>query len=210
MLESEVILDLKNKYGPVFTADIKGLTIAFRELTFAEFDYIALLQESQEGSTVDSEDEIIRLSVVYPENFNIERLQAGVVSSLAQEILDASGFSNAKTAKSILDQKRAESTQVRSLMKAFVLATISTYKPEDLDQMTYSQLAERVALSERIIEITQNMHGVQPNELKLELIDPEEEQDKKKKSAARHNMSKTEGAADYEDPIAQKLWGMQR
>ena len=154
MLESEVILDLKNKYGPVFTAEIKGLTIAFRELTFAEFDYIALLQESQEGSTVDSEDEIIRLSVVYPENFNIERLQAGVVSSLAQEILDASGFSNAKTAKAILDQKRAESTQVRSLMKAFVLATISTYKPEDLDQMTYSQLAERVALSERIIEIT--------------------------------------------------------
>ena len=106
MLESEVILDLKNKYGPVFTADIKGLTIAFRELTFSEFDYIALLQESQEGSTVDSEDEIIRLSVVYPENFNIERLQAGVVSSLAQEILDASGFSNPKTAKAILDQKR--------------------------------------------------------------------------------------------------------
>lgn len=99
--------------------------------------------------------------------------------------------------------------QVRSLMKAFVLATISTYKPEDLDEMTYSQLAEKVALAERIIEITQNMHSIQPNDLKLELIDPEEEEEKKKRTAARHDLSKTEGAAKYDDPIAQKLWGMQ-
>ena len=208
MLDSEIVLDLKNKYGPIFTIDIKGQTVVFRELTFAEFDYIALLQESLDGSMVDSEDKIIEIAVVYPENFDINRLQAGIVSSLAQEILDASGFSNPKTAKAILDQKRNQAMQVRSLMKAFVLATISTYKPEDLDEMTYSQLAEKVALAERIIEITQNMHAIQPNDLKLELIDPEEEE-KKKRTAARHNMSKTEGAAQYDDPIAQKLWGMQ-
>jgi len=209
MLDSEIVLDLKNKYGPIFTIDIKGQTVVFRELTFAEFDYIALLQESLDGSMVDSEDKIIEIAVVYPENFDINRLQAGIVSSLAQEILDASGFSNPKTAKAILDKKRNEAMQVRSLMKAFVLATISTYKPEDLDEMTYSQLAEKVALAERIIEITQNMHAIQPNDLKLELIDPEEEEEKKKRTAARHNVSKTEGAAQYDDPIAQKLWGMQ-
>ena len=209
MLDSEIVLDLKNKYGPIFTINIKGQTVVFRELTFAEFDYVALLQQSQDGSTVDSEDKIIELAVVYPENFNIDNLQAGIVSSLAQEILDASGFSNPKTAKAILEEKRNQAMQVRSLMKAFVLATISTYKPEDLDEMTYSQLAEKVALAERIIEITQNMHAIQPNDLKLELIDPEEEEQKKKRTAARHDLSKTEGAAKYDDPIAQKLWGMQ-
>lgn len=210
MLDAEKILELKNKYGPIFTASIKGQIIVFRELKFSEFDYIALLQESQDGSTVDSEDEIIKTAVVYPEDFNVDKIQAGLVSSLAQEILDASGFSNPKTAKAILEQKRMQSMQVRSLMKAFVLATIKTYSPEDLDQMTYSQLAEKVALAERIIEITQNMHAIEPNELRLELIDPEEEEEKKKKTAARHNLSKTEGAAQYDDPIAQKLWGMNR
>lgn len=209
MLDPEIVLDLKDKYGPIFTINIKGQTVVFRELTFAEFDYVALLQQSQDGSTVDSEDKIIELAVVYPDNFNIDNLQAGIVSSLAQEILDASGFSNPKTAKAILEEKRNQAMQVRSLMKAFVLATISTYKPEDLDEMTYSQLAEKVALAERIIEITQNMHAIQPNDLKLELIDPEEEEEKKKRTAARHNLSKTEGAAKYDDPIAQKLWGMQ-
>lgn len=208
MLDPEIVLDLKDKYGPIFTINIKGQTVVFRELTFAEFDYVALLQQSQDGSTVDSEDKIIELAVVYPDNFNIDNLQAGIVSSLAQEILDASGFSNPKTAKAILEEKRNQAMQVRSLMKAFVLATISTYKPEDLDEMTYSQLAEKVALAERIIEITQNMHAIQPNDLKLELTDPEEEE-KKKRTAARHNLSKTEGAAKYDDPIAQKLWGMQ-
>jgi len=207
MLDSDLVLSLKLKYGNIFTTEVKNQTIIFRELTFSEFDDIALLQNLEDGSSVDSEDQIIATAVVYPEDFNINKMQAGLVSSLAQEILDASGFSNPKTAKTILQQKRDQSTQVRSLMKAFVLATISTYKPEDLDEMTYSQLAEKVALSERIIEITQNMHGVQPNQLKLELIDPQEEEEKKKTTAARHNLSKTEGAANYDDPIAQKLWG---
>jgi hypothetical protein len=92
-------------------------------------------------------------------------------------------------------------------MKAFVLATISAYKPEDLDNLTYSQLAEKVAIAEKIIEITQSMHGIQPNNLKLELIDPEEEEEKQKSMEAKHDLAKGPGAAGLNDPIAQKLWG---
>lgn len=92
-------------------------------------------------------------------------------------------------------------------MKAFVLATISTYSPEDLEQMTFSQLAEKVAMAEKIIEIKQGINGLESTNLKLELIDPEEEEEKEKLRAARHNMSKMPGAAEYDDPIARKLWG---
>lgn len=92
-------------------------------------------------------------------------------------------------------------------MKAFVLATISAYTPEDLDALTYSQLAEKVALAEKIIEITQAMHGIPSNDLKLELIDPEEELEKQNAKAAKHDMAKMPGAAGINDPIAQKLWG---
>ena len=41
-------------------------------------------------------------------------------------------------------------------MKAFVLATITSYSVDELDEMTFSQLAEKVALSEKIIEIKQD------------------------------------------------------
>ena len=208
MLTSKEILDIKKKYGPVFSAEIKGQEVLFRELTFSEFDEIADLQDLEDGSSVDSEDAIIATAVVYPEDFDIDRLPAGLVSSLARQILDVSGFSSPKSAKQILEEKRTNAEQVRSLMKAFVLATIKTYTPEELDHMTFAQLAERVALSEKIIEITQAMHGIEPNNLKLQLIDPEEEEEKQKRTAARHDASKTEGAAGYNDPIAQKLWGM--
>ncbi len=121
--------------------------------------------------------------------------------------MNFSGFKSPRIAKQILEQKREDAGQVRGLMKAFVLATISAYTPEDLDNLTYSQLAEKVALAEKIIEITQTMNGLQPNDLKLELIDPEEEKEKEQSKAARHDMAKMPGAAGINDPIAQKLWG---
>jgi homoaconitase/3-isopropylmalate dehydratase large subunit len=93
-------------------------------------------------------------------------------------------------------------------MKAFVLATIHTDTPEFLDSLTYSQLAARVALAEKIIEVQQAIHAIEPTDVTLQIIDPEEEKQKQEKTAARHNSSKSDGAASYNDPIAQKLWGM--
>ena len=100
-------------------------------------------------------------SIVHPEDFDINQIPPGAVSSLCEEIIQFSGFSSPKVAKMILEQKREKASSVRSLMKAFVLATITTYSPEDLDKMTFSQLAEMVALSEKIIEIKQNIKEIQ-------------------------------------------------
>jgi hypothetical protein len=50
------------------------------------------------------------------------------------------------------------------------------------------------------------MNGIEPTNMSLELIDPEEEEIKAKQKAARHNLSRKEGEAEYDDPIAQKLW----
>jgi len=208
-MEPQLLYELKKKYGSVFAVNLKGQEVLFRELTFNEFDKITEYKNSEGASSTDAEDLIISSAVVYPEDFNFEKFPPGLISSLAQQIIDFSGFYSAKIAKQVLELKREQAGQVRSLMKAFVLATINTYSPEDLDSMTFSQLAERVAISEKIIEIQQGINGVQPTNLTLQLIDPEEEEQKQKMSAARHNLSKKVGEAVYEDPIAQKLWGMQ-
>lgn len=92
-------------------------------------------------------------------------------------------------------------------MKAFVLATIHTDSPEFLDSLTFSQLAERVALAEQIINVHQAILAIESTDVKLSLIDPEEERQKIAQSAARHEASKPQGAAGFNDPIAQKLWG---
>jgi hypothetical protein len=207
MIDSEVFLELKLKYGPLYSVSVKGIDLLFRELTFSEFDKIDKLQDSGDFSSADAEDYILECTIVYPENFNVNKIPAGAVSSLSQEILDASGFSSARTAKRILEQKRIKASEVRSLMKAFVLATIHTYSPEDLDDMTFSQLSERVALAEKIIEVQQSVYGIELTNVKLDLIDPEEEALKEQIIAAQHDAKRKEGEARYNDPIAQKLLG---
>jgi hypothetical protein len=108
----------------------------------------------------------------------------------------------------VMEEKRAEASEVRSLMKAFVLATISAYTPEDLDNLTYPKLAEKVALSEKIMEIKQAILAIESTNVSIQLIDPQEELEKQNQKVENFNKSRKDGEAKYDDPIAQKLWGM--
>jgi hypothetical protein len=209
MISSELLYELKKKYGSLFQTSIKKQSIVFRELTFSEFDKISEYQLSKDYTSVDIEDFITKSAVVYPFDFNSDLYRAGEISSLSEEILEESGFSSPAKAKNVLNQKRNQASEVRNLMKAFVLATISTYSADDLDNMTYTKLAENVALSEKIIEIKQSILGIQPTNVSLHLVDPEEEEEKEKDFANRFNSSRKPGEAKYEDPVAQKLWGAQ-
>jgi len=206
-MDPEQLYELKKRYGSIFSISVKNKDIFFRELTFEEYDKIVEYKNSQDHSSADVEDVILAAAVVHPSDFDVNSLSPGLISSLSQQVVDVSGFYSAKIAKDILEGKRQKANEVRSLMKAFVLATIHAYSPSDLDKMTFSQLAENVALSEKIIEIQQSINGVELSNINLQLIDPEEEILKEKASEARHNLSKKPGEANYQDPIAQKLWG---
>jgi hypothetical protein len=208
MISSELLYELKKQYGSLFQTSIKNQSIVFRELTFSEFDKISEYQLSKEYTSVDIEDFIIKSAVLYPTDFNSDKYPAGQISSLADEILDESGFSSPAKAIKVLNEKRAQASEVRNLMKAFVLATISTYSAEELDNMTYTKLSENVALSEKIIEIKQSILGIEPTNVSIQLVDPEQEQKKQKDYANRFNSSRKPGEAKYEDPVAQKLWGL--
>lgn len=209
MVTAELLYSIKKQYGSVFQTALKSQEIIFRELTFAEFDQIAQHQMSEDYSSVDIEELIISCAVVYPSDLDINKYAPGLISSLTEEILQESGFSSPRRAKQILESQREKAGEVRSLMKAFVLATISKYSPEDLDDMTFSKLAQNVALAEKIIEIKQNINGIEPTNVTLQLIDPEEEKEKEQDFAKRFNASRKDGEAVYQDPIAKKLWGGQ-
>ena len=205
-MDEQVLLELKLRYGPLYATSVKGTDLLFRELTYKEFDKFIAIQDSEGYSSADSEDYLIETCIVYPVDFNLDKIPAGAVTSIADIILETSGFSSAGTAKRILESKRQKASEVRGLMKAFVLATINTYSPEQLDEMSFSQLAERVALAEKIIEVQQAIHGIESTNVRLDLIDPEEEIKKEQQRAANYNASRKQGEAAYEDPVARKLW----
>jgi hypothetical protein len=88
MVSPSFLYDVKKRYGSVFQTSIKKQEIIFRELTFAEYDQIAQHQSDPDFSSADAEELIIKYSIVYPEGFDYNQYPAGLVSSLAEEILE--------------------------------------------------------------------------------------------------------------------------
>ena len=77
MLDADVLVQLKRKYGRLFTVAVKGFDIVFKELTFAEYDEIYSYQVSPDFSSAEAEDLILQYAIVYPENFDIYKIPAG-------------------------------------------------------------------------------------------------------------------------------------
>lgn len=201
---SEQIAKWKKEHGHIFSMQIGSTEFIFREITFNEFDEVIAFQELEDSAA--AEDFLVRLALLYPQmqQKDFDKLPAGVISSIADEVLSASGIADPKQAKSMLDDLRLQSSDVRVLMKAFVLSTMSAYREEDLDEMTFSQLAKKVVLAEQIIKINQAAFGIE-NEITLDLVDPEEEAQRAMQDKQKHAAQKKPGQAGAGDPIAQKL-----
>lgn len=198
----EDIRSWKRKHGKVFSASMAGVDFIFRALTFAEYD--SLLQVEESDGSAEAEDSAVSMGVLFPLDMDFENFPAGVVSSLSEEILEISGFGSAAYAKQLLEAQRVNVADVRGLMKSFVLATMPAYKEEELDQLTFDQMSKKVALAEQILKVHQATFGVD-NDVTLDLIDPKEEAMKQQEEAKKHSAQKKPGQAGFNDPIAQKL-----
>lgn len=222
MIGQDLITKFKYQYGEVYSVSIGKSEYVFRALTLRETD---LIDFTSEESSADAEDQAVLLGLLYPQVESLDDIPAGAITTLADEIRKVSGYGTAKYAKQLLDMKRAESTQIRGIMKAFVLATMPAYTEEDLDNLTFTNLAGKVALAEQIIQVQQAMlpAAAGDSEVKLQIVDPEEEalkaaqreakEKQKYERLAKKGMLPTtdEGGPvvkpkiKADDPIAQKL-----
>lgn len=206
MASPEQISAWKRQFDGVYSVSMRGVDYIFRALTFDEYDSIMGADES----SAEAEELIVHTTLLEPiidwSSSDVDNLPAGVITSIADEVLNISGYGDPKHAKAVLDKKRAETGDVRSLMKAFVVAVLG-YKDTELHQLNYSQLAGKVAFAEQVIEVLQAMYPLAAgqSQLRLDLIDPEEEQEKAQQEAHKHTAQKKTGQAGFNDPIAQKL-----
>ena len=154
-------------------------------------------------SSAEEEEMALDLCILHPHLESVDNLPAGVISGLAEQIYKVSGVAEPHWAKNVMDTKRQEADRVEVLMQAFILAAIPTYTPEQLENMTFTQLAERVALAEQVLKVQQA--AITSTDVKLDLVDPEEEAIQHEVAKQRHTTTRKPGQASYDDPIAQKL-----
>lgn len=202
-VQPQQITEWKLAHGEVYSVNIKGIDYIFRALRFSEYDHLSK-RTKEDWSSTDTEEYIVTSALLSHSWENIESTQAGVISVLASEIESVSGYGSPKYAKSVLDAKRAQADEVRTLMKAYVITAMPAYKDDELDELNFSQLATKLALAEQIISIKQGMmSGGGP--ITLEIVDPEEEALAEEQRKKLHQTNKSPGAAGYNDPIAQRL-----
>lgn len=192
-LTPEQIANWKTKYGAVYQMGMRNRSFVMRPLTVGE--YLSL--QSFSLSSAELEEHLVKLALLHPLDFDIDIQSAGLITTLAEEILQASGFANPQVARDVLESKRNQSNDIYMLMKAIVLSAIPSYKESELDDLTFAKLAEKVVLAEKILEIHLNINN--GSAVTLQLVDPEAEKPKKKAGPP------APGQATNDDPIAQRL-----
>lgn len=193
------IEEWKLKYDEVFQVQAGDTIFVFRALTFKEFDDMAVAVEHK--SVADLEDLIVQRAVLWPENIDWDYKSPGLITSLAEEINSVSCFgSDVSRSKEVLNEWRMKVSGTRGEMMTFVLFALQQYKVEDLEDLTFYQLAKLVAYAEKAIYLRQISEGVEIREpIRLVLYSPEE--------IEMMNQQKISdgGTATRGDPIAQRL-----
>ncbi len=197
---SAEIVELKQRYDEVSELVAGGHCILYRSISFYEFDHIAKSLTDQ-SSSVDVEDDLVKLAVVWPTNFDPDNYKPGLITVLADKIKETSCLDGeVYQAKEVLERWRDRVSGIRGEMYAFILFALTQYKAEDLDKMTFFKLSELVALSEKVIALRQLAEGVEVRvPIRLEIYTPEEMAVLGAQKVSDH------GNATVADPIAQKL-----
>lgn len=183
MISDQQRYELKTRFGNVFSAELGKKEYIFRPLTLQEYRYIiSILDDS--ATDADLEDYVVKMAVVDPPNVDLDKMKAGHVSSLADQILKISGFTDVNFLVESLENTRKELEEASYMMKAFILAAMPAYTEEDLDQLSIVLLIRKLALAEKILGVQQAASGLPPEAQILfafgspegELIDPAAEQ----------------------------------
>lgn len=212
MLSHDVIVELKAEYPEIYTASEGTQDYVFRPLLMGEFLHLS----AGILSSAEAEEYAVQQAVIWPRDFDVDKMRPGVISSIAAEILEVSAFTDPKRAKAIFEQKRDAADDVINVMKALILACFPELRITEavLHKYTFAMLAEKAALAEKIIQIRKTVYD--PNlEMALEIIDPEElaeedrrlqeEEFRRAQNPANVDGGSRAGTARADDPIAAKL-----
>lgn len=197
------IVAWKNQYGRIYSIDFGTELYIFRAITYREFVDIESCRETEGFSDLDVEELIVKSTLLFPQDLDFDSPPAGFISGLANEVFHMSGYGSPKLAISILEEKR-ERSLLRD-MKAIIITAMPSYKEEDLDNLNFEHLCEKVVLAEDILKL-QNLIALQPDvNITVDISDPEEEVKQEEKKKQQATARRPSGSALPNDPIAAKL-----
>lgn len=188
MIDSDFIQAWRDQYGDIYTATLGDVDYYFRALTLDEIEHVQN-RFVDEPSSAELEDAYVELGVVYPK-INIDRIKAGYVSSLAEQIMYVSGISDVEFTITTLDAERIALTEdIIGMMKVFVLTAMPSLTDEYLNSLNLKQLIKKVIQSEKILSLQQEVNGIASDGgVQFKIIAVQEEQAKPNKAVNKEEL----------------------
>lgn len=182
----ELIDKWKSQFGDIFGIELDGTEFVYRALTLNEINYVSRIDEQ------DTEDYYVKNALLYPVEFDVDDMRAGDFKILAEAIMSVSGILDVETVKNYLaDSRQRITNDVISVMKAYVIAAMPTYRDDELDNLTIKQMIEKVVLSEQILTLQQAIMGIESDGVKVQIISAEEQQEAQKPPPTKKQIKRT-------------------
>lgn len=125
-----IVKDLMAKHEVIFFADIGDYNFIYRPLNRKEYKSIVLNTQLQE---IEKEDEIIEATLLYPDNIDLDEIEAGIPSLLYEQILENS-FLRAEQILELLNAFRDELSEIDSQMTCIIAEAFPNYKIEEIEK----------------------------------------------------------------------------
>ena len=194
-IPADKIAAWKIQYDQVFSVQADGTQFVFRAITPEEWEPVT---KHKEWSSADAEDYVIGLALLWPEDFDLDSVRPGVITTVAEEITEVSGFNSVHAIIHALNQAR-QNIDYLVKARACIIAAMPSYTRDELKKKTIHQLMELVAESEEILALKAMAMGAEVREpVRLVIKSPEEIE-------AEMSERLDEGIATKADPIAEKL-----
>jgi len=181
-MDKDTYLRLTREYGDIFSIELGGTEFFYRALTLEEINILGNVLED-DSTSVDMEDLYVQNGIVYPSNFDIDKVKPGFVTTLAQHIMRVSGSSAEYILETLFSLREQRDQDILFKIKAIIISAMPTHTDEYLDSLTVKQLLEKLVLSEEILTKLQEVHlGAAGAGVRLELAVKEEEKPSKKQA----------------------------
>lgn len=142
------------KYDAVFFSEIESQLFAYRPLGRKE--YKDILQNENLGD-LDKQDAIVKTSLIYPTNFDLDDCPAGIPNKLCEDIVEKSCL-DPESMIYLLHMQRQEAEQLGSEMACVIAEAFPSYTMDEIESWNNFKFMKLYAQAEWVLK---NIRGVQ-------------------------------------------------
>lgn len=155
---AQIIAELESQYRSIFWTTLEGEMYIYKPL--GRKDYREIIS-NEEMTNEDKKDAIINKCMLYPEDFDLDDLVAGLVDVLFQKIIDVSYLDSEESRVGVIEYYRQDMYSLDNQITCIINEAFPNYDIEEIENWDLERTAKYLSRAEYKL---QNFRGFEFNE----------------------------------------------